>query len=48
MAGAKKPKIKMLDDPKRVREFLDKLEHPLKAELEAVRAGIGIQDAKSA
>lgn len=38
MAGAKKPKIKVLDDPKQVREFLDKLEHPLKAEIEAVRA----------
>ncbi len=37
MADAKKPKIKVLDDPEQVREFLLKLEHPLKAEIEAVR-----------
>jgi hypothetical protein len=35
---APKPRAKKLTDAEQVAEFMDKLEHPLKAEIEAVRA----------
>jgi uncharacterized protein YdhG (YjbR/CyaY superfamily) len=34
---ASKPRAKKLTDAEQVAEFMDKLEHPLKAEIEAVR-----------
>jgi uncharacterized protein YdhG (YjbR/CyaY superfamily) len=35
---ALKPRVKKLTDAEQVAEFMSKLEHPLKAEIEAVRA----------